>query len=442
MLNSNKVILGLAMMFSVAAAQALPRSIGTEGGGGENAVVCFKDGSVPTLIRDSSSPRFGQILDSEIQNQLTSVESYDLYEARIPRGLGARVPSIVALRQGESAREYAERIARRFDAYIPVVGKIIRSGTSMLPDARILMRPSGLNRIHDENDVGYIEASRCVVATMAAQYKAGENTQLQLDARLFSHALHSPLSQAVLFLHEAIYYSARTYAQHEDSRATRTLVSALINEDTTSAEIMHLLKEMKMPFSDPPQNYFSELAGKIIAGSVQSKLQRLQMEIWEAETLRIEKRFDLWANKYSIPYSEYGGKAWVGNKLESYLENSDWRKINTDAVEASCKKAGKSCQSEFFSLYADAVAMADKMKGVAVRYLLQVAAEKIFPEIDTAPQFDEATKNKAKDIIRVAIQKGEVSELRPMYDRLGYSFSKDYPLYEGLRSFVFPIPKN
>lgn len=122
------------------------------------------------------------------------------------------------------------------------------NGNNVLTDANIIMRgKGGLERIQDENDVGYIDSENCVLVTMAAQYDEKNETFLQIDERLFHHPAHSKLSQAILVLHEFVYYSARKVG-HDNSRATRALVASIINNDPIDYKTLRdLYRKLKMP---------------------------------------------------------------------------------------------------------------------------------------------------------------------------------------------------
>ena len=446
MLNRNKIIIALAMIMSASA------FAGTEGGGGENSVVCFKDGKIPAAIRDPQSPRFGQILDSEIKNDVISIEAYDLYEARMPRGLKREFPTIISIPDHVEIRAYAEYIAQRFAPYVPSVTKIIQSGSDMLTDSRIIMRPTGLNRIHDENDVGYIDASRCVVATMAAQYNAGDETRVQLDGRLYGSPLHSRLSQAVTFLHESIYYSARNFAQHTDSRATRTLVSTLIGgASISSLELVNLLKRLHMPFSENMDNYFSALVRDVFE---HASTDALSAEMRTQEVDHLAELYNAWIRRYGLdkePPSQnrmanlfgqgepsllqpFAKKA--GHYSDGYLTLET---LNSDQILDICFRRAAGCKN-------NGMAIAQYYKGLGDRYLAgyqkfynQLASEKIFPLIDGAPQFDGATKEKAKAIIAEGIKRWKMEILQ--YPRMYMAGpDKDFNIFKKLQELDFLIP--
>ena len=222
-----QVLIGLALLPVFCHAE-------TEVTGGQNAVVCFDN----ILYRDFN------ITDTDLQH-ITSIESYDLYEAKMGRGLNGRSQPILEIGANESVRDYVERIAKRYENYLPKITQTIHGG--MFDDKQIIMRNSALDRVYDEHDVGEVP-TLCEVVTMARQYYSGTLPFLQIDQRLFNHPKHSRLSQAILFLHEAVYYSARVIASHTNSRATRTLVGELIRSEPRNAlELSALYQNLRMP---------------------------------------------------------------------------------------------------------------------------------------------------------------------------------------------------
>ena len=259
-------------------------SSGGEAGGGENAVVCFDDTAIPAAIRDHGSVRFGEILDDEIKTHVTSIEAYDLFEARMPRGISGIVPQILDIETGESVRDYSERIAKRYENYIPDLARTIRYGSSAFPEDKIILRPAGLDRVHDEHDVGYIDSLHCVVATMARQYHSGAQIFLQIDRRLFQSPKHSILSQAVLFLHESVYYAARALSNHENSRATRALVGVMINRAAQgSLKLGKFYVDLHMP------DFYSRYQGSYILSSLAVLAAEVQPDIEKSASAAARK---------------------------------------------------------------------------------------------------------------------------------------------------------
>ncbi|MGZ3697266.1 MAG: hypothetical protein ACXWP5_04165, partial [Bdellovibrionota bacterium] len=89
-------LLSLALIvLPVAALASEGSSSGTRGGG--NAVVCFDSPQVPAEIRSGT----GELTDAALAH-VTSVETYDLLEAKLPRGFQANAPEIIPLLEGEA----------------------------------------------------------------------------------------------------------------------------------------------------------------------------------------------------------------------------------------------------------------------------------------------------------------------------------------------------
>ena len=222
-----------AVLIPAIVTSATSYAAGGANGGGGNAVVCFNDPSVPLEIRDPKNPDRGRILDRQL-NSIVSIEAYDLFEAKMPRGLNSTPADLVQMPDGLGIRDFSELISKRFDQYVPGVAKVIRQGADHFPDEQIVLRANSLFRIFDENDVGDIDTKNCVIATMAAQYKSGNNYFLYIDSRLFNHPRHSAYSKAVLFLHEALYstvrYESEKWPGQPNSRKTRNLIRSLITK--------------------------------------------------------------------------------------------------------------------------------------------------------------------------------------------------------------------
>ena len=206
-----------------------------EGGGwssgGGNGVVCFTQSSSA-----SRTQRAGGLIQNNDLSKVASIETYDLFEARSPRGMDAIEPTLIDIEAGESSRSYVERIARRLDHTVPDLARIIRQGLERFPEDQIIIHANGLQQQRDMASADEITDSNCVVTTLAAQFTSGSETYLHLDGRLMRHAKQSRLSRAVLLLHEVLYLHARLLGQ-TDSRSTRHLVASLITRsDSTTVQ--------------------------------------------------------------------------------------------------------------------------------------------------------------------------------------------------------------
>ena len=236
-----------AILISLISLSTWAASEGAVDGGGGNAVVCFRDPEIPKQIRDKTSPTYGEILESYF-DKIKSIETYDLYIARMASGIDSTPTVLIEPTSNASLRAYPEKIAKRFEAYIPSLARMIRAGAANFPNSQITVRDSGLVRVHDENDQdAYLDRVNCVVATMAVQRLIGGQFFMQIDGRLFNHPQHSSLSKAVLFLHEAIYSTVRWRKEspHYSSRNTRLLIRRLIAaNDVRMGEISALLESL------------------------------------------------------------------------------------------------------------------------------------------------------------------------------------------------------
>jgi hypothetical protein len=365
--------------------------------GGGNAVVCFDDPGIPAAIRNPNSGRSGQILDDEVKNHITSVEAFDLYEARMVRGLtSASEPKLIPIEANDTPRDYAEKLAKRFELYIPSLSDTIRSGTRALTDANILQRPSGLTRINDEADVGYIDSENCVVATMAAQYETGDTTFLQIDSRLYNHKLHTQISRAVLFLHEAIYFSARNgFVKQTDSRNTRTLVGAIIKQDPIdSAWLVDLYKKLNMPYNTRWVAYIAnwfEDQSYDMKKSVEAQVASLAST---KENLALIERFNRWVSKYSPRIGD------LFNDDRDFAEKVDSRipviffVQDYERKDLLCSKTWtkEGCLAEYQALLSLSDVWKKRVSDIEQQAVSSYFNTRTFPQIETLMQYDHSTR--------------------------------------------------
>jgi hypothetical protein len=370
----------------------------------------------------------------------------------MPRGLKREVPQIVGIGANENARDYVEKIARRFEPYVPYVATLVRRGAKVFTEERVIARPAGLNRIHDENDVGYIDAGHCVVATMAAQYFAGSEPQLQLDDRLFGNAHHSRLSQGVLFLHESIYYTARGVFGHTDSRATRKLVGMLVNAaPIDSRSLTQLFQMLKLSDNDQfptmgdgwfAQNYLSVMALQLFTDTKRSVDEAVHAKARQDNTM-LALRYNRWleaaflgAEGVILPNYE-GGLLFPepANRhpdgtyasVENILHTTD------ESICKYSKTAG--CTTTLRAILRDVHSTYSRLHATAAQMVLRPAQEKLFPAIDALPQFTDATKTQAKRLITEMIQKSSLN-----IDHTIYRLYPGNDALTALRSLSFNIP--
>ena len=211
--------------------------------GGGNAVVCFNDNAIPSAIRDPKNANY-QVLTDDMISNVTSVQVLDLYEALKPRGLdGSLIPDVYPIGADETPVQYVWRLAQRFNPSAPAISWMLSNSLEAFSENNTIMESHGLARIDDTNMVEQIDSRNCVIATMAAQYKAGDNSyRLHIDQRLFNHPAHSKLSKAVLLVHEFVYRYFRDQGE-SDSRHTRDFVAMIIKNHKLDQE--HVYTELK-----------------------------------------------------------------------------------------------------------------------------------------------------------------------------------------------------
>lgn len=420
----------IALIFSFALVLFAPSAFseaeqGTRGG--ENAVVCFNNEAIPMEFRDRTSPRYGLILDDEVKNNVVSVEAYDLYEARAPKGLNGTPQEVIQTLPGEPVRGYAERIARRFERYVPAVAYDIREGAAAFPDSKILMRPAGLKRVHDENDVGDIDDSHCVIATMAAQYEAGQDTYLQIDGRLFNHPMQTTLSRAVLFLHEALYYRARRLGQ-TDSLTTRTAVSHLINAaPIDSAQLAALWQSLGFaPESERDGSAVNYLLS-LIAPEIDSAVKIQQRGVSHSSAgAKVTAQFAMLRNKYRSSYItnfdtfEDTYRNLTGTaKDRSVCTMIDPKRSALDQLFNPLEIPDQNCARDFGQVYKSYLIVKRQMLASATAGLQEALINSIYPKLETLPPSYQPIKASIKTILEKAIQASVVES--PVYSDNGDS---------------------
>lgn len=231
-----KIILGMILAIHfVGTAYAT----GTKGGG--NAIVCFDPDKaseilkeyehndiggnpIPAQLNDQGQLRNIRIRDEHL-GDIESVESFDLYEARL--SANRKSSSIIDLKENEKPTEYIERLLAPFDVVLPSFVNRIRNAMLRIPleDARFY--PFGVLPENDFTTVGMIDLSRCVLSSIFVQEKIKDVDYLHVDDRLFNHSKHSALSRAVGYLHEIVYLVMRDGGD-ETSDAARKIVSEII----------------------------------------------------------------------------------------------------------------------------------------------------------------------------------------------------------------------
>lgn|GEM_PF-2622510 len=244
-----------ALTLALTAIVANPASAEKEGGGwssgGGNGVVCFSSPQTADSIRKN-----GGIIPDSALKEITSIEAYDLYEARAPRGFEARPAQIIQTFRNESPRAYVERMAIRMEPNVPWIADLIRQGSEVFSDARIIVHPSAIGQKMDMANIDELTDPKCVISTLATQTTQGNKSYLHLDGRLMKHSAQSPLSKSVLFLHEVLYRHAILVGQ-TDSRNTRHMVAEVISRypGQTVATLIDSAKALGFISTQEPKVY-------------------------------------------------------------------------------------------------------------------------------------------------------------------------------------------
>lgn len=208
------------------------RLAGDWSSGGGNAVVCFHAHLAKEAIEEIQQSADKTIPNRMIeQNYIDSIEMYDLFEAKLPRGFNDRGGFIVEIEANESYSTYANRLARRFLNVVPAVHTNLMAGKRLLPDPQFRYHSGALQQHNDIGDIALIDKSKCIIQTIAAQRSWNGFFDVYLDARLFNHPSHTRQSKATLIIHEYMYAFSRRHLNHEDSSATRKMVEVLISSD-------------------------------------------------------------------------------------------------------------------------------------------------------------------------------------------------------------------
>lgn len=248
-MNTQSILtLGLMLTTSIAVFAG-----GSDRGGG-NALVCFKSPSSSADILNPANPLRGYILDKHLAD-IKSVTSYDL------AGMAAKpFPAI----PGESHAEYIERLAKRFDVFLPELAQFLRDVPNGIVDENINETSNPLYRMFDENDAGPMNPESCVISTMAVQADVQSETQLTIDQRLFQHPTHAELSKHVLYLHEYLYRAFRKdRAADKDSLRTRSVVQIILESNVPLDRLQAKLQNFIERYDAPGEAYYTPWMGPI-----------------------------------------------------------------------------------------------------------------------------------------------------------------------------------
>ena len=198
--------------------------------GGGNVIVCFNK-NIRNVITNSEDLKDKHAsISSEHLNDITSVEMFDLYTSKLPRGLEMEVPSILPLKDTESIESYSKKVSKRFRNYFVVPSKVINFGINDIKNHNIRFHRSSVLQHKDMENIGTALDNNCMFTTIAVQRDFNGQSELHIDQRLFNHFTHSRLSKAVLLLHEYVYSFARNKGNQVTSYSTRKLVETMISK--------------------------------------------------------------------------------------------------------------------------------------------------------------------------------------------------------------------
>ena len=201
--------------------------------GGGDAVVCFNSRTARRDLR--AIQRNGGLIPDSIIAHVESVESYDLAEARTPRGVsGGVIPAIETLAPTETPLAYARRVISRLERLTPGLFGELESTLDSLSESQVVLQPHGVVAVEDTDPTDSIDDERCVLNTISHHTTIGSRYFIHLDQRLYNHPSFSDLNKALLVLHAVVYLNAENNYGHTDGRLSRLFVGRLV---TTNAEV-------------------------------------------------------------------------------------------------------------------------------------------------------------------------------------------------------------
>jgi hypothetical protein len=235
-----RYLLFITLCLSITNAYALLNySRGEWGSGGGNAIVCFNPGSIDsgdsTINIISEIRKNNNQIKNEYLKYISSIEMFDLYDAKKSRGLNQGQTKIIEILSTESEFDYIDKIGKLYKQDLPYIEKLIAKTKLILDEGSFYLAP---NPIKHQDDIGTVTlpGKDCTIITMAAQVNYGNYYEVHIDERLYNHPTHSKLSKAVLILHELLYSYDRKENKAKDSGATRSLVKILISKSKYNTE--------------------------------------------------------------------------------------------------------------------------------------------------------------------------------------------------------------
>lgn len=256
----------LALLLSGVSFTAIePAYAGPKDGGGGTAVVCFADNQEGrNLVKEILASGEG-IPDSAI-NKIESVETLDLYEAKMSSGLDGKAPVIAEAKSGETYLDFARRVTSRYhsvflnpeakyyensDTYGQIIGDFAWDGGALyrigpFENSKIQVYSKGLKRINDEAFFGAFTENNCLIAQVAVQKGDIRDASLYIDGRIFNHPKNSETSKAALIIHEMVYFQERIREKTDSSNARRIVGLLMNNSDLTIGQFRDKLSKVSV----------------------------------------------------------------------------------------------------------------------------------------------------------------------------------------------------
>ncbi len=270
-----------------------PTLAGGEGGwgsGGGSAIVCYFEHA-----RKHIPSTFVGDLPPEALNpaNIESITQYDLFYARKKEESANRFREMRALvdggtlglfevvrpEEGETIKNYFQRVLKTVSALIPRLGEVINEGHRSFD---IVDKKKGIPPLSDFTD--HLKEDRsdlCLVLQMARQRTLGNVHELDIDSRFFFHAKHPLESQATVFLHEDVYLYGRTKLGQRSADATHVLVAQLLNKQMEWDRVLPALELFRFTYKDTAPYAYTQKRLADLRAAYETVNQLVKQEVKE-----------------------------------------------------------------------------------------------------------------------------------------------------------------
>ena len=318
---ARNIIVSVATVFST---QAIA---GGENSGGGAALVCFENEAIPKSMQANG----GDLTDAFIP-LIKSVETYDLYEAKLSQGRYEHKPKLATIPANWDLDTFLWYVFRRMERIAPDVAFETYGDSSLfqlLPSYNIWYPKHGLRKIDDifpkENgnaNGNELLDPKCTLITMAAQKEEGSKYSLKIDGRLFNHPLFSRESQAALFLHEYTYHFARKHGQ-TNSENTRKMVALMLTEDSQMSvrDFIHRSFELGFlpQYSGRNLDYASSFDQEVRFAAYGFAGRALNASVTLAEIMRDYDNYNAPRIKQFAPYLDLNGLQGARTYIKNFI---------------------------------------------------------------------------------------------------------------------------